>query len=432
VGACSGGSDTITASNDDGGVGGTGATDDDGGIGGTGISSGPIEDFGSLWVNGVKFETDASTVIIEGGRPVAVPDVAALRRYFRRGMIVQVHGTVNPDGKTGVADRVVYNDTVQGKIAAIDSAAGRMTVLDRVVFVDAATVMGDVPDSQTTLASFAVGNVVEVSGTSTADGAILASWIGLLDTDAPGRVFDVETSGTVARHDAVAQTFFLDGLQVQYDGVSENRRPADLSDGQAVEVRGRSLDQKTVAATSIVVAEDDLPLDEGETFWLDGLVTEIISPGVFSVNDEPIVLDGDALFVNGTPADLRLDLWVAVQGTVDKEGALVALKVIFRDAPDVEVSLSVNRPPILTGSGDHASAEGEDILLEIDAVEPDGDALIYSATGLPSGFVLDAATGILTGTPPCTAAGLDLITLSVTDGTFTDSISLNWTVEEGC
>ncbi len=119
--ACSGDSGTMTAYNDDGGIGGTGVSSD-GGIGGTGVSAEPIEDFGSLWVNGVRFETRDSTVIIEGGRPVAVPDTEALQRHFRRGMIVQVHGTVNPDGKTGVADRVFYGDTVQGAILGIDTA----------------------------------------------------------------------------------------------------------------------------------------------------------------------------------------------------------------------------------------------------------------------------------------------------------------------
>jgi hypothetical protein len=531
--ACSGGSGTMISNNDDGGiggtgltddggVGGTGATDDDGGIGGTGISSGPIEDFGSIFVNGVRFETDASTVIVEGGRPIAVPDVETLQRYLKRGMVVQVHGTVNPDGKTGVADQIFYGDTVQGAITTMDPAAGRMTILGREVLVDSATRVGNAPYHQHPLSFFSVGNVVEVSGMPTADGAILATWIGLLDTDASGSAFDVETRGTVSGHDATAKTFVLGDIQVQYGGVSENRRPADLADGQNLEVRGRSLSaaQTTVEATDIAVVQDDLPLNVGETFWLQGVVTQMDAPSTLEVGDRGIVLDAEAVFSGGTSADLRLNARIEVQGTVDESGAWLARRVVFPDPPSFTISLDqpgsleskegekvvarlvteasvgaspvyaaqglppgltldavrgiisgilscesagvyhvnvslegtlpttwvwtvdeacvagpplpTNRPPIFINSGDHTSVEGEDILLELDGVDPDGDVLTYSATGLPSGFVLDATTGILTGTPPCTAAGLGLITLSVMDGTFTDSISFTWTIEGGC
>ncbi len=530
--ACSGGSGTITASNDDGGIGGTGITDDDGGvggtgaqdddggIGGTGISSGPIEDFGSLQVNGVKFETDASTVVIEGGRPLAVPNVEALQRHLKRGMVVQVRGTVNPDGKTGVAHQVSYGDTVQGAIIALDPAAGRMTVLDREILVDSATRIGDGPYHQHPLSFFAVGDIVEVSGMPAAGGAILARWVGFLDTDASRRAVDVETRGTVSGHDATAMTFFLGDIQVQYGDVAEALRPADLSDGQEVQVSGHSLDarQTRVNATRIAVAQDDLPLNAGETFWLQGVVTQTGDPSTFEVGGRGIVLDVAAVFSGGMSADLRLNARIEVQGTVDESGAWLARRVVFPDPPSLDISLDqpgslenkegdkvvarlvtetpvgdspvyhaeglppglvldaargvisgvlscdavgvhyvnvslgetlpttwvwtvgetctasapllTNRPPILTSSGDHTSVVGEDILLEIDAVDPDGDVLTYSATGLPPGFALDAITGILTGTPPCTAAGLSPVVLSVTDGTFADSISFTWTIEE--
>ncbi len=520
---CSGDSNTSTTKNDDGGIGGTGISDDDGGIGGTGVSSGPIEDFGSLWVNGVKFNTNASTVIIEGGRPVAVPDVAALQRYLKRGMIVRVHGTVNPDGKTGVADRVFYGDTVQGAIVALDPAAHRMTVLDRKVLLDATTVIGEANFPRHTLESFRVGNVVEVSGFATSDGAIRATWIGLLGADASGRAFDVETRGTVAQHNETTQTFFLGDIQIQYGGLQKDRRPV-LANGQVVEVRGRALDarQSKVDATYIAVEEDDAPLPEGDAFWLDGVVTEVTSEFAFEVDHRPIVTHDETVFEGGTFSDLKPNVRVEVQGEVDGKGARVARTVIFHDPPprliplaqtilleneegedvavqivaggssskdpiyraaglppglaldaatglisgvltcesegvyQVGVSLEgtsvspstwvwmvdaacnssppsvINRPPILASSENRVSGEEDDILLEIEAVDPDGDALTFESVGLPPGFVLDAATGVLISMPDCASAGTYSITLRATDGTFTDEISFDWTVEEGC
>ncbi len=37
-------------------------------------------------------------------------------------------------------------------------------------------------------------------------------------------------------------------------------------------------------------------------------------------------------------------------------------------------------------------------------VDPDGEPLIFTATGLPPGMVIDPATGIITGTPPADAS----------------------------
>jgi len=518
--ACSGDSGTMTAYNDDGGIGGTGVSSD-GGIGGTGVSAGPIEDFGSLWVNGVRFETRDSTVIIEGGRPITVPDTEALRRHFRRGMIVQVHGTVNPDGKTGVAERVFYGDTLQGEILEIDTAARRMTVLDRKVEVDAATVIGEANFPRLTLESFRIGNIVEVSGFATSDGTIRATWIGLLSADASDRAFDVETDGVVAQHDALSKTFLLGDLQVQYGNLSEGRLPTDLADGQRVEVRGRADPlQKTVDATYVAVIEEEAPLDVGASFWLDGVVTQVSDPSRFKINGRPIMVDDDTQFEQGTAADLAPNVRVVVEGRVNAKGMLVARKVVFHDPKPLEVLLSqsvllehregedvqvqiiadrapsalyhaeglppglvldsetglisgvlscesagdyevrvsldgvssapttwvwaveeacvteplslTDRPPVLLLAEDRISPEGEDILLEIEAVGSDGETLTFEAEGLPPGLILDAVTGVISGTPTCDAAGLYAITLRATDGVFTDELLFNWTVEEAC
>lgn len=43
--------------------------------------------------------------------------------------------------------------------------------------------------------------------------------------------------------------------------------------------------------------------------------------------------------------------------------------------------------------------------MQLDALDSDGDALMYSATKLPPGAKLDAATGLLTFTPHYFQAG---------------------------
>ncbi len=76
-----------------------------GGIGGTGLtSSGTITGFGSIFVNGVEFETDSAEILLDGN--------TAADTALRLGMVVLVTGTLNEDGVTGTADRVEFNNAV--------------------------------------------------------------------------------------------------------------------------------------------------------------------------------------------------------------------------------------------------------------------------------------------------------------------------------
>jgi YD repeat-containing protein len=64
-----------------------------------------------------------------------------------------------------------------------------------------------------------------------------------------------------------------------------------------------------------------------------------------------------------------------------------------------------NSSPLLLPIGNQRVAEGESLSLQIAALDADGDALEFSATGLPSGARLDAASGLLTFTPDYFQAG---------------------------
>jgi hypothetical protein len=62
------------------------------------------------------------------------------------------------------------------------------------------------------------------------------------------------------------------------------------------------------------------------------------------------------------------------------------------------------------------------------AGDPDGDALTYSAFGLPSSLTMDAATGRISGTLTFGSAGTYLITIRASDGSDASSRVFTWTV----
>jgi hypothetical protein len=77
-----------------------------------------------------------------------------------------------------------------------------------------------------------------------------------------------------------------------------------------------------------------------------------------------------------------------------------------------------NNPPVITNPGNQTSNEDDTISLAIQASDPEGDQLTYSATGLPSGLSIDATTGIITGEIDDDAFSTSpfSVTVSVSDG----------------
>lgn len=66
------------------------------------------------------------------------------------------------------------------------------------------------------------------------------------------------------------------------------------------------------------------------------------------------------------------------------------------------------------------------VALQIDATDSLSRTLTYSASGLPVGLSINSATGLISGTP--TTLGVSSVTVTVTDGTDSNSVSFAWTV----
>lgn len=98
---------------------------------------------------------------------------------------------------------------------------------------------------------------------------------------------------------------------------------------------------------------------------------------------------------------------------------------------EVAVGAATNSPPVVTDPGDLTNVVGDAVSLQIQATDPDGDAIAsYGATGLPAGLSVDASTGLISGTT--SAAGTSSVTISATDARgATGTASFTWTVTDG-
>ena len=114
------------------------------GIGGSGyVSSGSVTGFGSVFVNGVEFETDSATFDVDGDS--GTQDDLAI------GMIVRVDGTINEDGVSGIATNISFDDELQGPVSAVgpigpDGVRRTITVLGITVVLDSSGTTFDISD----------------------------------------------------------------------------------------------------------------------------------------------------------------------------------------------------------------------------------------------------------------------------------------------
>ncbi|MEK7560417.1 MAG: Ig-like domain-containing protein [Patescibacteria group bacterium] len=83
--------------------------------------------------------------------------------------------------------------------------------------------------------------------------------------------------------------------------------------------------------------------------------------------------------------------------------------------------VGANNPPVLTPIGPKSVSEGQLLSFAISGTDPDGNALTYSATGLPQGATFNSSTLIFSWTPTLTQAGTYNVTFAVSDGSLTDS-----------
>jgi hypothetical protein len=86
-----------------------------------------------------------------------------------------------------------------------------------------------------------------------------------------------------------------------------------------------------------------------------------------------------------------------------------------------------NTPPDVTGPGDQVNEVGDAVSLPLAASDPDGDALTFSASGLPLGLSVDPDTGEISGT--LLGAGIRSVVVGVSDGIDTAETSFTWTVQ---
>ena len=325
--ACSDGSPSASASA--GGASGSGSAS----------ASGTVTGFGSIFVNGKRFETE-NVEVRHDGITERCTITANDRCELKEGMKVTVSGSFS--GSTHRASTIVQEDTLEGPITSVDVANSQFSVLGQTVLVDDTTKF----DSGVSLANLLPGQVVEVSGFVKSDGVIVASFIERKSGAGCG-IDGCEIKGVVKNHDHASTRFQIGGLTVIYDidGTLPDTNIGDMPppngnnwNGIFVEVKGTSLAGTTLMATRIE-RENDGAGNAVDEFEVEGFVTQAGTPNGniidFTIGTTPVRTTANTEFRGGLVDEIVVGARMSAEGRFDGT-TLIAKHVKFHESVRLE------------------------------------------------------------------------------------------------
>ncbi len=286
------------------------------------VNRGVITGFGSVYVNGIKFETNNSKFSIDNS-------IDTDQSNLKVGMVVTVNGTVNADGTTGTASFIQYDNELKGPVSNITAydpltLERTFTLLGQTVTVNADTVFDDDEnDLPLTLDTLVDGNVIEVSGLITDTGLTATHIEGQSATFeeyvANSGEIEIVGSVTTLTGSTLADITFQIGTQeILTDANTEldNLTLEEIVDGVYIEVKGTLDSYNKLVATKIESKSKGLGDSDIDKAEIEGIIS------TFDDTAKTFVIQGQVVDFSSTilfPTSLSLNDGL----TVEAEGAVV-------------------------------------------------------------------------------------------------------------
>lgn len=294
-------------------------------------SFGAISAFGSVVVNGVRFDISSAT-LSKNGAPATQAELAV-------GQMALVHGSADSNGGNGHADRVDVEAAVLGNVASIDTANNKLVVLGQTIVVSANTSFS-ASISSGGLSGLAAGDYIEVSGNTAATGDLNATRI----EKETGTAFQV--LGTIAALDSTGHTFKINALTVNYGSATLDAfATGHPANGDVVIIRGTTFTAATTTLTATRVLPstvDPRSIAGHDAIEQEGLITRFASATDFDVAGKKVTTNSSTIFHDGSAADLAMNAKVEVRGTLDATGTLIAAVITIQHTGVIELSAAAS------------------------------------------------------------------------------------------
>jgi len=305
-----------------------------GGESGTGFQEirttvGKITGFGSIYVNGIHFNTDQVNVEIDGVENSAETDLQI-------GMIVKVVGSVSASGSDGVASHVYMSTGIEGLVFDNSFLSDNsLNVMGQIVHINNDTLFDSSISGINNFQDLIAGDtVVEVHGFTDGQGDFFATLVKVVETG--GVATEVKIRGVIQglTGTTVGSTFMIGAITVQFDGTTSLKDGlllTDLHNGLYVEVKSTSYSGIGSVVLAAEIELENHSEAEGTGYELEGIVTDITNIGSseFSVNGQRIIFDLTTVFDGGTSLDIALGIELEVKGVFQADGSIRASEISF-------------------------------------------------------------------------------------------------------
>lgn len=280
------------------------------------LYAGPIQGFGSVIVNGMRFSSVGSSLVDDDGSSVKLSDL-------KLGMTVRINGTADDSTSLGSASSVELVHGTRGTVSAVSTGSKTITLLNQTVKVDDSTVYEGVAN----LAALAAGQTVEIYGSVQADGSLLATLVEVKTITA------ISVNGVVSNLSST--NFQIGTLTVTLPSNAANIR-GTLANGARVKVKAATggLSGNVLTATSVQVLGAGFALGTtpatGALLKIKGVAAAAPVNGVLTLSGTPIDIS-KASFEGGTSTGITAGSFLEIKGTWDGT-TLQATKVEFEGA----------------------------------------------------------------------------------------------------
>lgn len=314
------------------GSGGGGATT--GTASGSSAASGTITGFGSVIVNGKRFDTSGSSFTVDG-QPGSQSDL-------KLGMTVAVTGSFNGDQRS--ASTVQQRDAVEGLVQSIAANGLSLVVMGQTVLVNNTTLIDNNILNRDILNLVAGTDFVEVNGHISPDGMIQATFI----EKKPAGTVTPEVRGFVKNHNDGTKTFQIGNLTVNYATALINDMPSPAGDAWNdlfVEAKGAQFTpglnvQTEGTLTATKVEPENQGVQQADEFEEEGIVTNVVGPGDFFIGTRRVQTTANTQFRGGTIDEIVKGAKLSAEGRL-ADGILTAKHVKFHDSVKLEGNIDM-------------------------------------------------------------------------------------------